>query len=134
MTGQNPPQTSGSWTIAEDLTADHFSGVALSLFDLYRTRMRLGQTMLTGITFEDCRIEGPAIMLVVGGCNFDGVDFGFAGGDIRTLLLRPLSPSGVVGAIPVRDCTFRRGMLFGVGYTGGEGFLNQILALGGPVQ
>lgn len=130
MTDQN---TSG-WTIAQDLTADHFSGVALSLYDLYRERMRLGQSVLSGITFEDCRIEGPAVMLVVGGCNFDGVDFGFAGGDIRTLILRPASPSGVVGAIPVRDCTFRRGQLFGIGYTGGESFLNQLLALGGPVQ
>lgn len=130
MTGQ----TTSSWTIAEDLTADHFSNVALSLVDLHRARLKIGQPTLTGITFENCRIEGPAIMLVVGGCNFDGVDFGFAGGDIRTLLLRPLSSSGVVGAIPVRDCTFRGGQLFAIGYTGGEGFLNQLLALGTPVQ
>ena len=130
MTGQTP----SSWTIAEDLTVDHFSDVALSLFDLYRARLKMGQSTLTGITFENCRIEGPAVMLVVGGCNFDAVDFGFAGGDIRTLLLRPVSPNGVVGAIPVRDCTFRGGQLFAIGYTGGEGFLNQLLALGGPTQ
>ena len=130
MSDQNTP----SWTIAQDLSVDHFSGVAVSLYELYRERLRMGQSVLTGITFEDCRIEGPAVMLVVGGCNFDGVDFGFAGGDIRTLVLRPASPSGVVGAIPVRDCTFRRGQLFGIGYTGGDAFLNQLLALGGPVQ
>jgi hypothetical protein len=94
----------------------------------------MGQSTLTGITFENCRIEGPAVMLVVGGCKFDAVDFGFAGGDIRTLLLRPVSPNGVVGAIPVRDCAFHGGQLFAIGYTGGEGFLNQLLALGGPTQ
>lgn len=127
-------QTPGGWKIAEDLTVDHFSGVAVSLYDLYRERLRAGQSILTGITFEDCRIEGPAVMLVVGGCSFDGVDFGFAGGDIRTLVLKPASPNGVVGAIPVRDCVFRRGQLFGIGYTGGDAFLNQLLALGGPVQ
>ncbi len=123
-----------SWTVAEDLTVDHFSNVALSLFDLHRARMRLGQSTLSGITFENCRIEGPAVMLVVGGCTFDATDFGFAGGDIRTLVLRPASPNGVVGAIPVRDCRFIGGQLFAIGYTGGEGFLNQILALGGPLQ
>jgi hypothetical protein len=130
MTDQN----TSSWTIAEDLTADHFSGVALSLVDLHRARMRMGQQTLTGITFENCRIEGPAVMLVVGGCSFDGVDFGFAGGDIRTLILKPASPNGVVGAIPVRDCRFKGGQLFAIGYTGGDAFLNQLLALGGPVQ
>lgn len=130
MTGQNQ----SSWTIAEDLTVDHFSNVALPLVDLHRARLKIGQPTLTGITFENCRIEGPAIMLVIGGCQFDGVDFGFAGGDIRTLLLKPMSPNGVVGAIPVRDCTFRGGQLFAIGYTGGDGFLNQLLALGGPVQ
>ena len=129
MTGQTP-----GWTVAEDLTADHFSGVAVPLYDLYRERLRMGQSVLSGITFENCRIEGPAVMLVIGGCRFDGVDFGSASGDIRTLVLRPASPKGVVGAIPVIDCTFRGGHLFGIGYTGGESFLNQILALGGPTQ
>ncbi|WGM38293.1 hypothetical protein [Caulobacter sp. NIBR1757] len=129
MTDQTP-----GWKVAEDLTVDHFSGVAVSLFDLYRERLRQGQSVVSGITFENCRIEGPAVMLVIGGCHFHGVDFGSAGGDIRTLVLRPASPNGVVGAIPVRDCTFRGGHLFGIGYTGGESFLNQILALGGPTQ
>jgi len=130
MTDQN----AGGWTIAEDLTVDHFSNVALSLVDLHRSRLRIGQSILTGITFENCRIEGPAVMLVVGGCTFDATDFGPANGDIRTLVLRPASPTGVVGAIPVRDCRFSSCQLFAIGYTGGDTFLNQILALGGPTQ
>lgn len=127
-------QYQSGWTVAEDLTADHFENVAVSLVDLHRARLRLGQTAIVGVTFRNCRIEGPAVMLVVGGCQFSAVDFGFAGGDIRTLVLRPASPNGVVGAIPVRDCTFEGGQFFAVGYTGGESFLNQILALGGPLQ
>lgn len=128
MTDQN------SWKIAENLMADHFSGVAVSLVDLHRARMRAGQAILSGITFDNCRIEGPAVVLVIGGCRFDNTDFGYASGDIRTLLLRPMSPNGVVGAIPVRDCTFTNCQLFALGYTGGEGFLNQMLSLEEPKQ
>ncbi|MDO9336265.1 MAG: hypothetical protein EON95_18240 [Caulobacteraceae bacterium] len=119
-----------TWNVATDLSANHFSGVAVSLVDLHRARLLKGEALLSGVTFENCRIEGPAVMLVVGGCSFDATDFGYSGGDIRSLVLRPASPTGVVGAIPVSDCSFTGCQMFAIGYTGAEAFLAQILALG----
>ena len=127
-------QTQSPWTIAEDLSGIHFENVALNLVDLHRDRLKRGEPIISGVTFKNCRIEGPAVMMVVGGCSFDGTDFGYAGDDISTLVLRPASNKGVVGTIPVRDCQFIGGQLFGIGYTGPESFTNQILALGKQTQ
>ncbi len=127
-----PIQIAG-WTLADNLEGNHFENVALSLVDLHRTRLRRNENILTGVTFIGCRIEGPAIMLVVSGCKFDTVSFGATKG-MDTLVLRPASKTGVVGAIPVKDCTFKGCEMFGVGFTGDESFLEQLLALKGGDQ
>ena len=121
------------WTVAEDLSGDQFEDVAISLVDLHRTRLRKGEAHLQGVSFLRCRIEGPAVMLVVGGCTFNGVNFGAKKG-MDTLILRPQSKSGVVGAIPVLDCVFRDCEMFGVGFTGPSDFLDELLTVKGPVQ
>lgn len=123
--------TTNNWTLAEDLMANEFGdGVALNLFELYRARLQAGQGTISGVTFRNCRIEGPAVMLVVGECDFDGVNFGDSRGDIRNLVLHPASPTGVIGAIPVKDCKFLGAQFYGVGFTGGSQFLDQLLAIG----
>ncbi|MBX3479678.1 MAG: hypothetical protein KF842_04715 [Caulobacter sp.] len=134
MTGAPQGGQAGGWALAEDLSASHFENVALSLVDLHRVRLRNGENLISGVTFRNCRIEGPAVMLVVAGCSFESTDFGYAGGDIATLVLRPASPRGVVGAIPMRECHFVGVQFFGIGYTGPDAFLNQILALGQTPQ
>ena len=118
------------WTVAENLEADRFENVAVSLVDLHRTRLRKGEMTLQGVAFKGCRIEGPAVMLVIGGCTFDGVNFG-ANRGMETLVLRPASKVGVVGAIPVLDCSFKDCEMFGIGFTGGEAFLDQLLGVQG---
>ena len=117
-------------TRATDFLADSYENQAVVLFDLIRARMAMRETVIRNVTFNNCRIEGPAVMLVVGGCRFNGIDFGNPSGDIRNLVLRPESPTAVIGAIPVQDCTFQGGQLIGIGYTGGAGFLDQLLSLG----
>lgn len=121
--------TSGGVPIALDLSLSHFDGVAVSLIDLHRYGMAQGQAMISGKTFTNCRIEGPAVMAVVQGNNFDNTDFGYANGDIRNLVLLPASPNGVIGAIPVSDCVFRNCVFFAVGFTGPKAFTDQILSL-----
>jgi len=115
--------------LAKDFKADLFENVAVNLFDVYRARFNMGQPIITGVTFRNCRIEGPAVLLAVDGCSFDAVNFG-ASEDIRSLVLRPASPTSVVGAIPMKNCNFIASTFVGVGFTGPEAFLNQILALG----
>jgi hypothetical protein len=106
-----------------------FENVDISLFDLYRTVMAKGESVLKGRTFRGCRIEGPVVMLVLSGTKFDATDFGATGGDIRNIVLRPASPEKVTGVIPVQDCTFVACQFLGVGFTGPEPFLQQVLAL-----
>jgi len=126
MSKQNQP----GWTVAEDLSGTHFENVAVNLVDLHRNRLFRGESVISRVTFRNCRVEGPAVMLVIGGCNFDATDFGYAGIDVATLVLRPASKNGVVGAVPVQDCQFIGCELFGIGFTGADSFTNQILALG----
>ena len=119
---------------ATDFMASSFDHQAVSLIDLVRARMAAGQGIIRGVTFSNCRIEGPAVMLVVGGCRFEQTDFGNPNGDIRNLVLRPESPTSVIGAIPVQDCVFHRCLMVGVGFTGPRDFLDQLLQLGTPAR
>lgn len=120
----------GRRPLTTDLNAPSFSGVSISLVDLHRAALRLGVAAIENRTFIDCRLEGPAVMLALDGLNFDGVDFGYTQGDIRNIVLYPASPSGVIGAIPVRNCVFKDCEFYAVGFTGAKTFTDKILALG----
>jgi len=129
MTDIYGPMPTGM-TRATDFSAASYERQAVSLLDLIRDRMARGEKMIKGVTFTNCRVEGPAVVLVIGACRFDGTDVGNAAGDIRSLVLLPASPTAVVGAIPLQDCNFLGCQMVGIGYTGPENFLNQILMLG----
>jgi hypothetical protein len=116
-------------TRATDFDQPSYHRQAVSLVDLLRSRMARGERVVKDVTFSECRIEGPAVMLVLG-CHFEGSDFGNPSGDIRNLILRPASQTAVIGAIPVDACSFTRCAFVGVGYTGTDHFLDQLIALG----
>lgn len=119
-----------NWTVAADYSATRFEGVAVSLFELYRNRLAAGQPVITDVTFQDCLIEGPAVALVIDGCTFNNVSFGASGGDMRSVVLHPASPTSVTGAVPVKGCRFDTVQFFGVGFTGAPDFLQQLLTIG----
>lgn len=122
--------TQKTWTVARDLSATSFENVAVNLYDLYMASLKAGQNGITGRTFTNCRLEGPVVLAPISGNTFDGVHFGPNVAEAAMLVLRPASPNGVVGALPVRDCRFVNCHFIAVGYTGAEAFLNQLLALG----
>jgi hypothetical protein len=115
--------------LVTDLMAPSFVGVSISLVDLHRACLRQNIAAIENRTFLDCRLEGPAVMLALDGLTFDNTDFGYAKGDIRNLVLFPASPSGVIGAVPMRNCVFKDSEFYGVGFTGSKSFTDQILAL-----
>jgi hypothetical protein len=115
--------------VPTDAMAKVFDSVDISLFDLARATLQGGERMISGRTFRNCRIEGPAVMLVLDNVNFDATNFGPNGGDVRNLVLRPAGPDKVIGTIPVRDCQFINCEFFGLGFTGADQFLDQLLAL-----
>jgi len=90
--------------------------------------MGAGLSTIRGKTFVDCRLEGPAVVMPVGGCSFDACDMGFTSGDIRNLLLSPVGPQKVTGVIAFEACTFLRCKFHAVGFTGAPDFLKNFHA------
>ena len=109
--------------LATDISGGHFA-----LFDLYRASMQSGGgAIIEGRTFTDCYIEGPAVMLVLEGTHFEGVNFGPTGGDLRNILFRPMSGERAIGAVPVRNCTFRNCQFNTLGLTGSDDLLQMLV-------
>jgi len=85
-----------------------------------------GLTTISGKTFTDCLIEGPAVLAVMTGTAFDSCAMGMTT-DPKTLLLRPLGAS-VAGVIGMADCKFVRCRFVQVGFTGADGLLDELQA------
>jgi hypothetical protein len=125
-TDQFPPRQAE--TREMDPLGKTFSGGHFALFDLYRANIQAGGgAIIEGRAFTDCYIEGPAVMLVLEGVHFEGVNFGPSGGDLRNLLFRPLSGQRAIGAIPVRNCTFTNCQFHTLGITGSEDLLRTLV-------
>ncbi|MGH7021056.1 MAG: hypothetical protein ACREEY_14305 [Brevundimonas sp.] len=114
--------------LAEDFGAAVFENLDLSLYDVFSHSARNGTPMIQGRTFRGCRIQGPAIALVSIGVTFDDTNFGDSRGDIRNLVLKPVGDKAI-GAVPLRDCTFVGCEFYGVGFTGTDEFIAQVVAL-----
>jgi hypothetical protein len=105
-----------------------YDGMIIPLYMLYRQVAAKGETAIVGKTFRRCRIDGPSVLLALGGNAFDGCHFGDTGGDVDSLLLQPLSQRAVTGAIPVGNCRFESCNFFAIGFTGAEPFLQDMRA------
>lgn len=117
------------WRPAPDLFAPRMENGIAAVGDLFLAALKSGQAIISGRTFVNCRLEGPAVFLALGGVELENCDLGEAKGDMRSLLLKPLSPTRVTGAIPFVDCRFEACSFFSVGFTGSDAFLDQLLAL-----
>lgn len=127
-----PPERFGP-PVCQDYDVDHFDGVVLSLFELFRANLIKTKTpLIRNRTFTNCVIEGPAVLLAMSGVNFDNCNLGMASEDSRSLILMPMAKNKVVGAIGLKDCTFRNCQFFAIGYTGGDAFIDRMLQVLDP--
>lgn len=124
MTGLGRP-----FNLATDLSKRAFVNEDMSLYDLYIHYLSTGRSIIDGVTFTGCRIEGPSIMLVLAGTHFDRTNFGESKGDIANLVLRPAA-NMAIGAIPMMNCTFVECEFYMLGFTGNEAVLSQLLTIG----
>lgn len=106
--------------------APEYKGLNIWLPALAIEAARRGQAAIEGKVFRDCVIEGPAVLLPIGACNFDGCNMGDAQGDVRNLLMQPLGPQKVTGTVPFKDCQFINCRFIRVGFTGTPDFLQQV--------
>ena len=110
-----------------DPLATEFTGGAFALFDLYRASVGAGGgAVIEGRAFNNCQIDGPALMLVLEGVHFESTNFGPTGGNLRNMLFQPMGDMGI-GAIPVRNCTFTNCRFNALGITGGEELLTMLI-------
>lgn len=90
-----------------------------------------GESVIEGKTFSECRIHGPAVIIPISGCQFEGCALGASDGDMRNLMFQPLGPTKITGAIAFRNCRFERCDFLGVGYSGAPDFLEQLRSIDG---
>lgn len=83
-----------------------------------------GQPVIKGKTFTDCLFEGPALMVPVNECHFDGCNMG-AVRDLNSLFYAPKGPV-LVGAVPFEDCRFINCRFSQVGFTGHPDFIKSM--------
>ena len=113
----------------------NYKSTSVWLPQLFMETSRAGSLIIEGRTFTDCLIEGPGVLLPLEGCNFEGCNMGDAHGDPRNLMLQPVGPQRVTGAIPLKDCKFINCRFLGVGFTGSKAYLDEMVAaLGGAPQ
>ena len=113
---------------SDDYRGKVFKDKNLLLFEVFRANLEsTGDIRIQNVRFENCQIEGPAVLLPLSGCTFDDVNFGIAHGDMKTLVMYPGSPERVTGAIPMLNCTFQAVDFFAIGFTGQREFLDSML-------
>lgn len=94
---------------AEDYRSKSFKDKNLLLFEVFRANLEAtGDIRIQNVRFENCQIEGPAVLLPIGGCSFNDCNFGITHGDMRTLLMYPGSPERVTGPSPCWAAPSRR--------------------------
>lgn len=103
-----------------------YVGKNVWLPQLFMEAARAGLPAIENRRFENCLMEGPAVLLPLEGCNFDGCNMGDAKGDPRNLMLTPMGPQRVTGPIPFRNCQFINCRFLGVGFTGAADFLDNM--------
>lgn len=113
-----------------------YTRVNIWLPQLYIESARAGAQVIENRRFEGCLFEGPAVILPVEGCQFDGCDLGDPQGDPRSLMFAPQGANRAVGPIAFKNCQFINCRFLGVGFTGAPAFLDDMAQAigGGAVQ
>jgi len=110
----------------DDLQKSLIEDTRLSLFDVYRVRhQKTGQHVVFGVTFRNCTLDGPCVILPVGG-TIENCQLGEAAGDARNLTLSP-NGAKVIGALVFDKCTFDGCHFVNVGFTGSRPFLDGLV-------
>jgi len=97
-------------------------GVWLPLLAVHT--MNAGEAVISGKTFTDCVIQGPALVAILKGTTVDGCNMG-AASDAKSMLFAPQGDK-LVGAIGLQDCRFVRCRFVQIGYTGNAAFLEDM--------
>lgn len=126
MTDINPSTAAAP---SPDVTRTEYAGQSIWLPRLSVEHLNAGHEQITGKTFTDCLIEGPAVMMPAPDVTFEACHMGTASKP-ENLLLAPVGDL-VTGVIGVADCRFVRCRFLFVGFVGREAF-RETFAAGVP--
>lgn len=104
-----------------------YQGRGVWLPQLYLETTRTGSGVIENRTFTDCIIEGPAVLFPLGACTFESCDLGAGDGAPSDLTFIPGGPKRIIGAVPLRNCSFIRCRFSGVAFTGNKAFLDKMV-------
>lgn len=121
--------TSTDLTLPRIGTGSHHQARHIWLPQLVLEAAQSGQSVIEDRAFTDCLMEGPAVLLPISGCNFDSCNLGDSMGDPRNLMLAPMGPQKVTGAVAFRNTTFTRCTFVAVGFTGTPAFLEEMIQM-----
>lgn len=126
MTDQTPTHTPSAEEAAGRamVARTSFDKEAVWLPLLAVNHWNAGEMVISGKTFTDCVIEGPAVMAVMNGTVFDGCNMGVAANP-QNLLLKPLGDK-IVGAVGMAACRFVRCRFVQVAFTGDDALLAEL--------
>ena len=125
MTDQTPTMSADEAAGRALVARTHFEKEAVWLPQLTVQHWNAGQMSIKDKTFTDCLIEGPAVMAVMDGTNFDSCSMG-ATTDVRNLLYRPVGQVKMAGVVGMSNCRFVRCSFVQVGFTGSDELLAQL--------
>lgn len=122
-TASTPPAVGYDKTLVAETTYER-RGFFLPAFAMHH--LNAGQTVITGKTFIECIIEGPAILMATAGTEFDGCALGSTA-DPKNLFLRSVGEK-ITGVVAFGDTRFIRCKFNRVGYTSSDEFIDGMIA------
>ena len=125
MTDQNPTPSSEEAAGQAMVARTRFEKEAIWLPQLAIQHWNAGQMFIDGKTFTDCLIEGPAVVAVMNGTQFDNCAMGTTT-DVRNLLYRPVGQDKMAGVVGMANCVFLRCRFVQVGFTGSDFVLEEL--------
>lgn len=84
------------------------------------------QGRLEGMTFTDCVIVGPGVVVPDQATTLANCNLGNVKGDIRNLFLRSTGPM-ITGCISLIGCRFEGCLFSGVGFAGNEHYVEAMI-------
>lgn len=100
-----------------------FSGVIVPLVQLAEAIVSAGGGhQLQGLSFKDCAIRGPAVLIPGERTRFENCNMGDVAGDVRNLFLKAAGPR-IAGGILANECRFDGCLFVGVGFAGDDAFV-----------
>jgi len=104
-----------------------FDKVFLPITRLFEAQVAAGKgSRLKDLTFSDCLISGPGVLIPDLTTLFDACNLGDVKGDVRNLFLVAAGP-GIIGGIGLENCRFERCFFRGVGFTGNQHYVDAMV-------